>query len=414
MKILIISPRIPHSLTDGAWLCLYNVVKHMTSNHKFYLLSLSEGTNDKHLFIRLKEIFTEIHVIKKAGGYQRSRRSLIRNLMSWNSGLMKNNLPHEVICEFRKKMMGLIASKNIDIVHCHLLRMSEFLNDVEGCVRILHLIDSETLRMRRIIAMLHLWELPVNLQNIFWYLRLRNFEKNAVSYFDASITVGKKDYDMLKGMSPDANVYLIPNGVDTDYFHPLPLKNAESPTVMFVGNMKTPPNIDAVKYFYYQIYPLIKLKIPEVRFFIVGAFPPKEILRLSEDRSVTVTGFVEDIRTFIAEADIVVCPMRKGGGIKNKILEAMSSGRAVVSTSLGAEGIDAKNGENIIVSDSPAEFAESVINILNDKHFRDSIRKKALELIQNHYTWDRCSREYDILYQDLIRNKTDDSQVQPR
>jgi glycosyltransferase involved in cell wall biosynthesis len=126
---------------------------------------------------------------------------------------------------------------------------------------------------------------------------------------------------------------------------------------------------------------------------------------LTEDENVVVTGYVEDIRTYIAKADVVVCPMRKGGGIKNKILEAMSLGRAVVSTSIGAEGVDVTNGQDILISDTPAEFAESINRILSDKCLRDRVVTNARKLIDNNYSWDICANKYIKLFEDLKNTK---------
>jgi glycosyltransferase involved in cell wall biosynthesis len=219
-----------------------------------------------------------------------------------------------------------------------------------------------------------------------------------INSFDASITVGQKDYEFLKTLSPRANVALIPNGVDTDCFYPIEKEKSGYPIMIFSGNMKFLPNIDAVLYFYNDIFPLVRSKIPNIRLYIVGASPPEKIKRLSNDENVVVTGYVDDIRTFIAKADVVICPMRMGAGIKNKILEAMAMGKAVISTLIGAEGIDAINRENILISNSPGDFVENIIAILSNDELRNKITKNARKLINENYTWDICSRRYEELY----------------
>jgi glycosyltransferase involved in cell wall biosynthesis len=376
----------------------------LAANHDIYLLAFFESSYDRDKVLDLDDIFKDVYLIKK----KKKKRSVfryLRNTMSlWPNSLMKDQYPDDYL-RFKDKMSDLILSKKIDLLYCHLIRTAEFALDVRKCVKILHLIDSNTLRVRREVSLQNTWELIRNFRNTLIGYKLKAFEQMIIKYFDLSIVVGKKDYEVLKALSPDANVALIPNGVDTAYFNKLPENISEYPVLTFFGKISTPPNVDAVKYFYHSIFPIIRAKIPGIRFHIVGSSPTDEIKKLTEDENVVVTGYVEDIRTYIAKADVVICPMRKGGGIKNKILEAMSLGRAVVSTSIGAEGVDVTNGQDILISDTPAEFAESINRILSDKCLRDRVVTNARKLIDNNYSWDICANKYIKLFEDLKNTK---------
>jgi glycosyltransferase involved in cell wall biosynthesis len=411
MRILVISARPPSSLTDGAWLCAYNIFKRLSADHDIYLISFYENSHGRPQRTKMEDIFRESFMVK----LEMPRRPLFRylkNVLSWKSGMdMKQQFP-EMYSQFKKKMAELIISKNIDVIHCLMLKMAEFAFDMDESVRVLHLIDSQTLRMQRLLSLQSMQGRLRKLRQIIHYYRLRTVERNALGYFDSTITVGKKDYEILKGLLPGKSITLIPNGVDTDYFYRLPKEDSEGPIIIFFGKMTTPPNIEAVMYFYHDIFPILKEKITDLHFYIVGESPPDRIKRLSTDRDIIVTGYVDDIRKYVAKADVVICPMIIGGGIKNKILEAMSMGRAVVSTSLGAEGVDVTNGENILISDSPVEFAESIDNLIRDKGLRDRITNNARELINGRYSWEICAKKYEQLYISLLDRRIEKQKMQ--
>lgn len=406
MRILVISPRPPYSLTDGAWLCAYNIFKQLAAYHEIYLLSFYKKSDGGRLGAELRDIFRETHMVE----LESNRRHIcryIKNVLSWGSGWYMREQNPVIYSRFKEKMTELVYSKNIDVVHCLLLGMAEFAFNIEDCVRVLHVIDSETLRMKRLISSRSAWNHFRNVGQLIHYYRLKTFEGNAIKKFDAVITVGKKDLQVLSGLAPHANIALIPNGVDTEYYHPLPREISECPVVVFFGKMTTPPNRDAVLYFYRDIFTYVRKTLPTVRFYVVGESPPEEVRQLSKDENIIVTGYVDDIRKYVSMADVVVCPMRKGGGIKNKILEAMSMGRAVVSTSIGAEGVDVTHGRNIMIADNPEEFAEHVLKLLSDEKLRDKIVVNAGKLVNEKYTWGISCRKYERLCEDLIGSRKD-------
>ena len=402
MKILVVSEKIPYPLTDGAALCVYNIFKKLSEKHEIYLISFYEDIRDYDNLVHIKNIFKDISLIK-LDETTKSIFNSIKSLILWNSGFLMKVQKPKLYKSFRHKMMEIVISKKIDLVNCVTPFMAEFVYDITACIKVLQLIDSNTLALKRKQSFQDTLKWHKKLHNLIWYYRFRNYEKRMINSFDASITVGQKDYEVLKTLSPHANVALIPNGVDTDFFYPLAKEYSDYQILIFQGNMSFLPNIDAVIYFYNDIFPLVRSKIPNIRIYIVGSSPPEKIKRLSNDANVVVTGYVDDIRAYIAKADIVICPMRMGGGIKNKILEAMSSERVVISTSIGAEGIDAINRENILISNSPGDFVENIIAILSNSELRNKITKNARKLINENYTWDICSGRYEKLYADLLR-----------
>jgi glycosyltransferase involved in cell wall biosynthesis len=199
---------------------------------------------------------------------------------------------------------------------------------------------------------------------------------------------------------PGKRVEVINNGVDEKFFSPQGVQ-IDLTNLVFEGSISFGPNKDGVLYFVKDILPKIRRKVPEVTLTIVGRNPPPEILSLACP-SITVTGFVEDVRPYLERAAVFVCPLREGAGIKNKVLQAWSMGKAVVATTPSVGGLKVRNGENIIVSDDPSSFAEEVTKLLKDPAAAASIGKNAQNTINEHYTWEKKSKQLENLLFSIV------------
>jgi len=214
-----------------------------------------------------------------------------------------------------------------------------------------------------------------------------NWEPTYAGNFDLNITMSDIDRELLLSRNADLKITTVPNGVDTQVFLPLPASTETSKNLIYVGNMSYRPNVDAVKWFCNEILPLIHQKLPEVEMWIVGNKPLPEVHELANDL-IHVTGLVEDVQPYYEKSTVCVIPLRAGGGTRLKILESMSLGRAVVSTSIGCEGISITDGENILLADDAQSFASQTIALLQDKQKRESIAQIARQFVIDHYDWD--------------------------
>ena len=194
----------------------------------------------------------------------------------------------------------------------------------------------------------------------------------------------------------------MPNGVDPAYWSrdavtpEIELAGGES--VVFDGTMDFRPNVDAVLWFVNEVWPTIHAERPNARFYIVGRKPVPEVAALNETPGVAVTGAVEDTRTWVAGATVYVVPMRMGGGVRLKVLQAMAMGCALVSTSMGAEGIDVRPGKDMLMSFSPQGFAQAVLLLLSDSRRRRALGASARELVTTHYAWEHLLPVLDEIY----------------
>ncbi|TEU05939.1 MAG: glycosyltransferase, partial [Candidatus Aminicenantes bacterium] len=211
---------------------------------------------------------------------------------------------------------------------------------------------------------------------------------------------GKKE---LLEICPELDIAVVPHGVDVENFSFSGLEEKEK-AIVFVGNYMHYPNADAVLYFHGEIWPLLKSRLPEVKFYVVGQGPPPEVQNLSKDKTITVTGRVDDVRPFLKKGRVFICPVRLGGGFRGKILEAMAIGRPVVSTSLGAEGIPAHQRENIILADNPEDFAQGVEDLMTDDKLFERIRTNARKLVEEKYSWEKGVKVMEGVLEKMMKN----------
>jgi glycosyltransferase involved in cell wall biosynthesis len=213
------------------------------------------------------------------------------------------------------------------------------------------------------------------------------------------VTVSEVDRRLLLTTNPRLRVDVIPNGVDTKIYQPLP-EGDSTPALVFVGNMDYRPNVDAMMYFCSQVLPRVRCALPDVQMWIVGINPRAEVRHL-EGEGVHVTGRVDDVRPYYARSTACVVPLRAGGGTRLKILEAMAFGRPVVSTTIGCEGLDVVDGEHLFIADSADEFAEQTVRLLLDEALRRRVATEARRLAETCYDWDVVVTELEHVYREV-------------
>jgi polysaccharide biosynthesis protein PslH len=244
------------------------------------------------------------------------------------------------------------------------------------------------------------------------FSKMLRYEQKMVQRFDHVIAVSEHDKNLMKAWVDPVRITVVPTGVDTGQFCPGPQPEQEKPLVVFVGAMDWEPNIDAAKYFCAEIWPLVLAKVPDAKFRIVGRNPDRRVQALAGN-TVEVTGRVPSVVEHLRAAAVVVVPLRVGGGTRLKIYEAMAVGKAVVSTTVGAEGLDVHHGRDMILADSPVSFAESVITLLRDPDLRSRQGRAAAEVAAN-YGWPRIARKFGEVLQGLAgqRLKSDPASVE--
>lgn len=193
-------------------------------------------------------------------------------------------------------------------------------------------------------------------------------------------------------------VEVVPNGVDLDAFPRQPLDDADLRALVFVGAMRYRPNADAARFFVEEILPRLRTMMPDAELTIVGADPPPDVVTLGEVPGVRVTGTVPDVRPWVNNAGAVVVPLLSGGGTRLKILEAFAMGRPVVSTTIGAAGIEARDGEHLLLADRPEAFARAVTRLATEPGLRERLVERAYALVCDRYQWSAAAKRLEAVY----------------
>lgn len=235
------------------------------------------------------------------------------------------------------------------------------------------------------------------------YRMTRSYEAKLYSKFDACLVVTKEDRELLCSLCSHINCIVLPNGVDTEYFKPIDTEE-DFPSLIFVSDMSGSPTTDNVLHFYKEILPMIRKELPEVKLYLVGRNPVDEIANLACDPQVTVTGYVESVRPYLAKSSIFIAPMILGTGIKTKVLEAMAMGKPVLTTSIGAQGIDAISGEDMIIADDPREFAVYAVELLRNKQLRKRLGDNARKLMEAKYSWKEMAERLHQIFREVVNS----------
>lgn len=222
-------------------------------------------------------------------------------------------------------------------------------------------------------------------------VKLQRYERAKMGLYQGYVACSEGDAAQIRQYALGIPYIVIPNGVDLSAFVPSGRPKASQPTLLYVGSMYYPPNVDAVQFFFQSICPSIWEARPEVRVQIVGHMPPPEVQQWARWPGVEVTGGVPDVRPYYEEATVFIVPLRLGGGTRLKIPEAMAMGLPVVSTSVGAEGLDIHPGEDILIADDPTSFAKSVLQLLSDPELRERIAAGGRRLARQ-YDWKELTR----------------------
>jgi len=242
------------------------------------------------------------------------------------------------------------------------------------------------------------------------FRKMFRYERAAVCKFHHVIAVSENDRALMMQWVDGDRVTVIPTGVDLAQYRPDPANSdsntlpASAPLVSFVGAMDWEPNVDGVEYFCGEVWPAIKAEVPLARFRIVGRNPDRRVQKWASD-SIEVTGRVPSVVEHLRESAVVIVPLRIGGGTRLKIYEAMATAKAVVSTTVGAEGLDVHHGRDIMLADDPRSFAQAVIMLLRDSELRRRYQTAAAETAAR-YDWPAIGERFSEILESVAKKKS--------
>ena len=302
--------------------------------------------------------------------------------------------------QVRRRLRALLQQETYDVMLCDFMAAAGVIPWDWPTPKVLftHNVEAAIWRRHYEVATNPIWKA------ISWleWRKTEAAERTYLRLADRVLTVSETDRDAFASFVEPGKLAVIPTGVDVDYFHPTDVEETAN-SLVFTGSMDWLPNEDAILYFVDAILPVIKKQCPEVSLEVVGRSPSRKLQALAaRERSLRLTGWVEDIRPFVARGSVCIVPLRIGGGTRLKIFEAMAMSKAVVSTSVGAEGLPVQSGANIIVADTPGDFAQSVISLLRDPSQRRRLGTSARALVQEKYSWPKVAESFASTLRDTI------------
>jgi sugar transferase (PEP-CTERM/EpsH1 system associated) len=378
MKLLVLLSRVPYPLEKGDKLRAFNQLKELSKKHQVILFALNDSVLDKDAENELKKYCRGISIIRF------SRFTIFFNLLR----SFFNGQPFQVgyfyFGKAQKKVDELIAKHQPDHIYCQLIRTTEYVKKYPHIPKTLDYMDVFSKGMERRKSTEPFYMKPFLVME---HRRLVRYEKKIFSYFNNRTIISEQDRSFIP--HPDRQkIVVVPNGVDTSFFRPL--QQPKKYELLFNGNMNYPPNIESVEYLVEKVMPYVWSKMPGVRLLISGASPSDEVLALASDR-VVVSGWVNDIRENFAKSKILVAPMQISIGLQNKLLEAMAMQLPCVTSSLANNALGAKPGEQILVADTPEQYARHIIDLLQNEAKAKTIAMNGYQFVTSRFNWQQTT-----------------------
>jgi glycosyltransferase involved in cell wall biosynthesis len=388
-SLLILTPRFPYPVVGGDRLRIYQICKALSNKYHLTLLSLCDSKHELEMDL------------PNEGVFQRVERIFLPKWRSWlNCALaLPTDMPLQIAYynskSFKNRALQLMAEH--DGVFAHLIRVGDVIKHARG-IKFLEMTDAISLNYSRIQSANYF---GIDFRARIYALetsRLKRYEQEIVDHFDYSFLVSQvdKEYLFKTQMERWMRVGVCTNGVSLEAMPYQFEKNGRD--IIFIGNMHSMQNFDAALYMAKEILPLVRKAFPDVRLRLIGRNNDKQIVKLKQFEGVEVSGEVASIAQAAQGGAVGVCPLRLGAGVQNKVLEYMALGLPVVSTSIGLEGFNARNGIEIVVADTAKLFAEEVINLLKDRDNAASMAKAARRYVEVNHGWDsKLSPMLDIV-----------------
>ena len=391
MRILWLKTELLHPVDKGGKIRTYAMLRELRRHHHVTYLTLDDGTAAGDAREKAVEYCHEVETVpfsQPARGTLGFYADLFRNVFS--------SLPYAVAkyrsAAFRQAIERAVATGRFDVVVCDFLTPSVNVPDRLGVPTVLfeHNVEAAIWERHASVATHPVKKAYMREQ----WRRMLRWETRECRRFDHVVAVSDADRDTFRDRMGVTQVSSVPTGVDIGYFAPTGATR-NSHEIVFTGSMDWLPNEDGLEWFCGEILPLVRAKVPQATLSVVGRNPSARVKSLAARHSgVTVTGTVPDVRPYLERAGALVVPLRIGGGTRLKIYEGMSMGRPTVSTTIGAEGLPVHHGEELLIADTAADFADAVARLLADPSEGEALGARAAARVRRDFSWDGVARQF--------------------
>ena len=402
MRILWLKADLLLPLDKGGRLRTWHLMRHLRRHHEITYVAFADPRESSGHISGMKDVADRVVTIprseapKNSPGFYAGAAVRVFDPLPYAVGKYRSR-------EYRSAVARLFQTQTFDLIVCDFLPPAVNLSWPLPCPAVLftHNVEADIWRRHAETRA----SSPAHFLYTMQHRRMLRFEEAALRRFDGVLAVSDADRQTFGWLYQDATrrpIRVIPTGVDTDFFTPAD-SPTESRTLVFTGSMDWLPNEDAMLYFCREILPLIRAEEPGVTVDIVGRAPTPAVRRLGEEHGIRVTGRVDDVRPHVRKAAVYIVPLRIGGGTRLKIFEAMSMGKAIVSTTVGAEGLPVTDGEHLLLADEPQRFARAVVRLLRDGVRRRTFEAAARALVLDRYDWAAAGHELDTALAQFAR-----------
>jgi sugar transferase (PEP-CTERM/EpsH1 system associated) len=399
MNVLMLCGEIPYPPHGGSRMRVYQFIRMMAQRHRITLLAC-QYADDEYAHSAVLGALCQVVAVRWQEPAALARMRVAGTLaaqLAYGRTLLLDSDPW--VAQFfrlpalKARLRDLLAREPFDLMHVEDTAMMAVLPAELNVPVVLSIQNVESWRAARAE--------PAGLGQRIEVWKLRRYERSAFERAAVCCPASALEAEQVQRLAPTARVQIVANGVDTAEFGPAGVKS-DSPTLIFTGTLSYAPNAEGIGWFVRDIWPLILAAVPGVKLDIVGREPPAEVLALASDR-VHVCGDVPDVRPYLQCAWLAIVPVLHGGGTRLKILEAMACALPVVSTTIGAEGLDVVDGRDILIADEPATFAAHVVELLRDTLLRVTLGQFARALVERHYEWRVITEALETAYQLALR-----------
>jgi sugar transferase (PEP-CTERM/EpsH1 system associated) len=397
MRLLLLTPQLPYPPHQGTSLRNYNLIAQLAKRHQVCLLTFLESDQSLDDAGPLLEVCEWVDTLPVP---RRSNATRLRQMLTTRRPDMSWRLWSPA---FRDRLTMRLAETSFDVVQIEGIELAPYVPTIEAArSRPLTVYEDHNaewvLQKRACLTDLRIprrW--PAAFYSFVQWMRLKGYEADVCRCADRVVAVSEADRDAILAVAPGVTINVVPNGVDLDEYtgYNGPVEPCD---LVFTGKMDFRPNVDAMLWMGREVWPLIQRRRPESRMAIVGQRPHPRLEPLRDDTGITITGWVPDVRPYIAGATVYVAPLRVGGGTRLKLLQAMAMGAAIVATSLGAEGFPVTHGRELLLADTPGDFAQAVLRLLEDPEQRSQMGRSARSFVEATYAWDALVPKLEALY----------------
>jgi glycosyltransferase involved in cell wall biosynthesis len=402
MKILAVYPYVPYPLNRGAYHRAFHLLKGLAGEHQVDLLALSEKDEGREFKGIFEEFCNEVNVVPFE--HPEWERLFPKRLLN----RLPSTIAHWNIPAAGQAIAEMLRKNSYDAVHLLDMVMAQFFMKQH---RDIPLVLDRTRVDLQYQLMEHKrlkFSLKNRLLNYESYSKLWAFEKAVARRCALEVVCGPDDEAFIrKYISRRVPIEVIPNGVDLDFFHPESSNEsrAADPTLIFCGAMDYNPNIDALRWYFSEIHNGLLKRIPELKVLLVGKDPGAEVKSYAGQTGVTVTGAVPDVRPFYRKAWVQIVPLRIGGGTRLKIVESLGMCTPVVSTRIGAQGLDLRDEHDILYAETPNEFIEQTARVLRDRALRSKLEANGLDSVRSRLSWTKLGHDLSRAYSRTIEQE---------